>query len=68
MLQAAKSGSSFSSDPGHTRAASGGTTDYSRSALEASAAQKDSFFARRMEVSSTCPQTLAGCTSMLQPW
>eukprot|EP00891_Asterochloris_glomerata_P006536 jgi/Astpho2/6536/Aster-07320 len=43
------------SDPGHTRAASGGTTDYSRSALEASAAQKDSFFARRMEENASRP-------------
>lgn len=47
MLQASASSGSLSSAGGQS--ASGGT-DYLKSALEASAAQKDTFFQRKMEV------------------
>ena len=48
LLQNSSSSASLGSAAGQS---AGGGTDYLKSALEASAAQKDTFFARKMEVS-----------------
>lgn len=51
LAQPARSASSFSSE-GHNSGGGGfkGSSEYSRSQLEASAAQKDTYFARKMQV------------------